>query len=425
MARELSAVESFAFALVALGLFVASFSLRGPTIIETTVSESLWENVSGVATYDGFVNVTGNITAGGYSTQSPFKVYAPNGAGNLEQIVEFNTTHYKFVSGLTIELAKVSISVLEISLPSGSRNITVVNNDWLVQYNYPFGAAGNSVQNLASDENATAFLSATNGFNRGTLLGKFSPNDASYPDGALWANNQGKLLISSTDNNNGSECNSTTNGIDIGFNQDFLRGDDLSPLGLINFTPSISFTPNETCHWKESHFNETVTINGTLNVKTNVTSPKFCFDQDNCIDLKHMVKLKKTVNQSIPVSSSWTTLNFTVEDFDVGDMFNSAVSKTNVTINKDRFYSLTYHLKSDSSDKASYEARILRNGVEIDSSCSIIVGSKDAGLIILQNSYNRVELNQSDVLILQVKHDKDIPQLIHQSNTYFQVVQEY
>lgn len=156
----------------------------------------------------------------------------------------------------------------------------------------------------------------------------------------------------------------------------------------------------------------------------NATNPYLTtFNYDVLMNL-YKVKATKTDNQSIVNGGTWVNITFDSEDFDVGDMHSTGSGNETITIQKDiNLYAISYHIKIDSSDKSTYETRVLRNGTVLGTLCDIGVGSKESSFLTLSSNYNLYNLTTGDELVLQVSHDDANPQLVYGSNSYFQVVE--
>ena len=116
-------------------------------------------------------------------------------------------------------------------------------------------------------------------------------------------------------------------------------------------------------------------------------------------------KIRKTDDQTITNGEVWNNITWNSEDFDFGNMHSTTTNNKTITIIKDGYYLVSYHLKVESNDKTSYNSRILKNGIMLETACDTSVGSKESSLLTLGNTGNIFYLENGDELVLQINHD--------------------
>lgn len=197
---------------------------------------------------------------------------------------------------------------------------------------------------------------------------------------------------------------------------------DINTSGNINLNDKITFGLDEII---DNLVDGWIRITGNLNVTENVTADNFCINGGPCLGIRNKIKLFKNVDQTVVNGAVWNNLTWENDSFNDGNMFNKTLNNFTLTIQKDAFYSVGYHLRIETGDKKSYETRILLNNELLETACDITIGSKDASSSTLNNYYNIFNFSFGDELILQVKHDDVGSTDVLASNSYFQIIEEY
>jgi len=134
---------------------------------------------------------------------------------------------------------------------------------------------------------------------------------------------------------------------------------------------------------------------------------------------------EKTADQEI-LTTTWTTLSFDAEHYDVGDMHDNVTNNSRITIQTAGWYRVNYHIKHEAQDKAKYESMIRKNGSStLEGTCDTGFGSKDASTGTLGNHSHLIEFDAEDYLELRFYHDKDVAQNILLANTFFEITREF
>lgn len=139
----------------------------------------------------------------------------------------------------------------------------------------------------------------------------------------------------------------------------------------------------------------------------------------------HRCSIDKSTDQSID-TTTWTSLTFDQEKYDIGGMHDNASNNQRITIIENGEYEINYHIKHDAADKSSYESRVYKNGsAAIEGTCGLNVGSKDASHNIISHVSDLITLVIGDYIELQFYHDNDAAQDIISSDTFFSAKRVY
>jgi len=204
-------------------------------------------------------------------------------------------------------------------------------------------------------------------------------------------NNFGNLKLSNQ--------NTNSSNLTLGFNDGTVQNilGDIS--GIINQTDVIVLNnkfatiPFLTNFFYPVIFWDDVTVDDDLNVTGDISYNKTG------------AKLRKTDNQSITNGEQWNNITWNSEDFDFKDMHNNTANNVTLTIKKDAYYLISYHVKLESNDKTTFNSQIIKNGMMLETLCDTSVGSKEASFVTLKNGGNIFYLENGDELVLQLNHD--------------------
>jgi hypothetical protein len=95
---------------------------------------------------------------------------------------------------------------------------------------------------------------------------------------------------------------------------------------------------------------------------------KVCFGGEIC-NVPHSgfdrCQITKSIDQTIPVGSSWTNINWDQETFDNKVMHDTVIDNDRITIQKTGIYDILYKVEMEIGDKSTCNLRVQKNGSSV------------------------------------------------------------